>query len=361
MKSLYTLFFTFLSFSVYGQGFVFISEKNLGDVQEVQGPVTTTYMYLNRTDQSWIITDVKASCDCIIPGWEKKEIKAGEEGVLEVRFDPVHKTGQFTGLISVTVKPYPEDVLASADLLYLNLTANVIPKPKEIAEMYPVKLGPLRLKSNYVQFDTVFTNSKRPISCLLYNDSPDTVVISGYNVQPYITPSSRTRLLPPRDTLSVEFTIDGANADDWGMVYYPVYILINGKTESDMAVTLYGYRGDDIAGMSEKQIKSAPKAVFESRDFNFGTIQQGASVEHTFRIKNIGKEDLIIRKWKPGCGCTSSQPEKTILAPGESTESKAIFHSAGQKGTITKSITVVTNDPAEPIVTLFINGEVQAQ
>lgn len=359
MKSLYILFLALFSFSVYGQGFVFISENNLGDVHEAQGPVSATYKYLNKTDQSWIITDVKASCECIVPGWEKKEIKSGEEGLVKVKFDPIHKTGNFTGLISVTVKAYPEDVLASADILYLNLTANVIPKPKEIAEMYPVKLGPLRIKSNYVQFDTVFTNSQRHISCLLYNDSPDTVVISGYNVQPYIFTASRTTLIPPMDTLSVRFTIDGANAEDWGMVYYPVYILINGKTESDMAVTLYGYRGDDIVGMSEKQLRSAPKAVFETRDFHFGTIQQGESVEHTFRIKNTGKEDLIIRKWKPGCGCTSSQPEKTTLAPGESTESKAIFHSAGQKGTITKSISVVTNDPTEPMVTLFINGEVQ--
>ena len=359
MKYIYALLFGLMSTTAFAQTLTFINESDLGDVQEALGPVEVTYKYFNPGNLAWVISEVKTSCECITAETKRLEIKPNSEGTLTITFDPAKKNGQFNGVVSVSVKSYPEDILASAEVMSLSLSANVIPKPAEIAVMYPVKLGPLRLKSNYVQFDSVFTNSIKQVSCLLYNDSPDSVLISGYNLQKFITATPIDKRIPPNDTMSIILSIKGDEAEDWGIVYYPVYILINGKAESDIAITLFGYRGDNVANMSTAQRKRAPKAVFETRDFNFGKIAQGESVEHVFRIKNEGKEDLIIRKWKPGCGCTSSQPDKMVLKYGESAEAKAIFNSAGQNGSITKSIAVVTNDPSEPVITLFINGEVQ--
>ncbi len=42
----------------------------------------------------------------------------------------------------------------------------------------------------------------------------------------------------------------------------------------------------------------APKIVAAAAIFNYGKIKQGATVEHTFKIRNEGVGDLIIRRAK---------------------------------------------------------------
>lgn len=39
-----------------------------------------------------------------------------------------------------------------------------------------------------------------------------------------------------------------------------------------------------------------PKIVAEEAQFNFGQVEQGKSVEHTFKIFNKGKSELVIEK-----------------------------------------------------------------
>ena len=84
-------------------------------------------------------------------------------------------------------------------------------------------------------------------------------------------------------------------------------------------------------------------------------------VDHNFVVKNIGKSNLIIRKVKASCGCTATNPEKTVLAPGESTNIKTTFNSKGKSGRQNKSVTVVTNDPKSTSTMLRLTGNVTVE
>ena len=39
-----------------------------------------------------------------------------------------------------------------------------------------------------------------------------------------------------------------------------------------------------------------PSIVFDSETYNFGTIENGDTLKHTFIITNAGTEDLVIEK-----------------------------------------------------------------
>ena len=39
-----------------------------------------------------------------------------------------------------------------------------------------------------------------------------------------------------------------------------------------------------------------PSIVFDSETYNFGTIENGDTLKHTFTITNAGTEDLVIEK-----------------------------------------------------------------
>ena len=97
---------------------------------------------------------------------------------------------------------------------------------------------------------------------------------------------------------------------------------------------------------------------FRPSEFKFGKIKQGEKVEHIYVLTNSGKSDLLIRKVKASCGCTAVQPEKNVIAPGESVDIRAVFNSAGKTGNQNKTVTIITNDPKKSKLILWVKGEV---
>lgn len=89
--------------------------------------------------------------------------------------------------------------------------------------------------------------------------------------------------------------------------------------------------------------KDLPIIKFTNELYDFGIIIQGEVVDHSFKFKNIGKTDLIIKNASASCGCTvPSFPTKPI-APGEEGEIVVKFNSANRTGRQHKTITVWSN------------------
>ncbi|MEN7547720.1 DUF1573 domain-containing protein [Rapidithrix thailandica] len=91
----------------------------------------------------------------------------------------------------------------------------------------------------------------------------------------------------------------------------------------------------------------APKAYaafdFEKTFYDFGTIQQGDIVKHTFKFVNSGEVPLVISDIKTTCGCTAPKYSKNPVAPGESGEILVQFNSAGKRNLNKKPITIYAN------------------
>jgi len=101
-----------------------------------------------------------------------------------------------------------------------------------------------------------------------------------------------------------------------------------------------------------------PKLVLQQSSFDFGDIKQGEIVSHTFVLTNSGGDLLKITNVQASCGCTAASPEKSELAPGESTDLTVKFNSKGRMGKQLKTVKIFTNDPESPEMTLTINGNV---
>ncbi len=93
------------------------------------------------------------------------------------------------------------------------------------------------------------------------------------------------------------------------------------------------------------QIKESPVIKFDNVEYDFGTVTDGDIVETTFKFTNVGKSDLIITDAKTTCGCTvPSLPKNKPIKPGETSEIKVKFNTAGKGGgRQSKSITLYTN------------------
>ena len=102
-----------------------------------------------------------------------------------------------------------------------------------------------------------------------------------------------------------------------------------------------------------------PHLRVSEQTWDFGKIDQGEQVEHEFTLRNVGKQELIIKKIKSTCGCTVAQVTKRTLQPNETAQLIAKFNSLGRRGRQLKKIYITTNDPLKHLTTLVVKGLVK--
>ena len=82
---------------------------------------------------------------------------------------------------------------------------------------------------------------------------------------------------------------------------------------------------------------------FSNGEFEFGTIQQGDIVEHTYEFTNTGDVPLIIENASASCGCTVPDWPKEPIAPGAQGKINVKFDSKGKSGVQNKQVTIRAN------------------
>ncbi|MGI8820727.1 MAG: DUF1573 domain-containing protein [Chthoniobacterales bacterium] len=75
-----------------------------------------------------------------------------------------------------------------------------------------------------------------------------------------------------------------------------------------------------------------------------------------FKYENKGTTQINIKNVRSSCGCTVASLKKNDVAPGEKGEVTATFKIGGRTGVQQKTVTVETDDPAQPSITLLLKA-----
>lgn len=102
-----------------------------------------------------------------------------------------------------------------------------------------------------------------------------------------------------------------------------------------------------------------PRLTFDRLSHEFGRITDEKTVEALFTFTNTGKSTLILQQPAASCGCTVPALDKLQYAPGESGTIKVTFNPAGRHGDQAQRVTVNSNDPSQPSITLNIHAFVR--
>ena len=114
---------------------------------------------------------------------------------------------------------------------------------------------------------------------------------------------------------------------------------------------------DPAKSQAEEPAGPMTSIAFNEYVHDFGVMDEGDVVVHTFKFTNTGAEPLILNKCKGSCGCTVPECPKEAIAPGGTGSIEVKFNSKGKKNKQTKKVTVTANtDPAQTILT--INAQV---
>lgn len=126
-----------------------------------------------------------------------------------------------------------------------------------------------------------------------------------------------------------------------------------------MAVAFSGCSKNDKKGEEQANSKLPVFALIDSAAYDFGTIQEGAIVEHEFKFRNDGEYPLILNNISSSCGCTTPEWPKDPIGPKQTSSIKVRFDSKHKAGPQVKTVTVYAN--TEPAYTeLRLKGIVNA-
>jgi hypothetical protein len=97
--------------------------------------------------------------------------------------------------------------------------------------------------------------------------------------------------------------------------------------------------------------------TFEKMRYDFGTIEEGDVISHTFKFFNTGTGDLVISDATATCGCTRPDFPFTPIAPQEAGTINVSFNSTGKNGKQRKPITIISN-ATDKRMTVYLQGNV---
>ncbi len=118
-----------------------------------------------------------------------------------------------------------------------------------------------------------------------------------------------------------------------------------------------------VCATSAWAVPETAKLTIEKAVHDFGRVDEGATVEAPFVIRNDGGAPLELQRIVPACGCTTvaSEAGKNSLKPGESLTLNVKFDTAGFSGQKTKTVRVYTNDPLNPSGVITLRGEITGE
>ncbi|MBI1306033.1 MAG: DUF1573 domain-containing protein [Bacteroidetes bacterium] len=329
-------------------------EYDFGTVAFNSGSIHATFIFTNNSDVDFQITNVIASCGCTVPNWPKNPIKPGMKGVITARFDPTNLAGEVDKTIEVMAN-------------YNNVMSKILrikgiitpPSNNSVGTFYPGQYGYLRMSTGVIGFGDVKNTGNYTRTLFIYNDYNRNLKIKDILKTPdYVTCEFDKKELKPGDTARLKITVAGDKIEDLGLVNSEISFGTGDVYFPTKSVKISMEVSQDFSQLKKKDLHRKPTIFMEKTTFDLGEIKEGAKKQMTFTVKNTGKSPLKILKVYSVCSCTVLTNLEGEIQPGESVEVTITFDSIFQNSRVEKEVTIYTNDPSKPKVSIMIYAQI---
>ncbi len=333
------------------------TRHDFGTFQETDGIQHYQFKFTNTGNVPLVINDVKASCGCTTPNWTKEPIPPKKSGFVKVSFDPKNRPGPFNKSITVSSNTKP-----ASTILYI--VGKVIERKRTEADFYKFSLNGLKMKSNHFAMTKMTVSEVKSEPLELYNTTTKPMVVEFDRIPKYIEFEKTKIKLAPRAKTYIEVTYNAKAKKDYGFLTDDIPVIVNGQRNGNGYLRVSAEIYDDFSKMTEKQKNEAGRMTFEKKIHDMGTVKQrgkgAGSVEFDFPFQNTGNTALKIRKIAGSCDCVDAylMPSKKDIAPNGKAKIHVVFNPRYQNGKQLKTISVITNSPKQPKVTLRVKGMV---
>jgi hypothetical protein len=331
---------------------------DFGVFDEAKREVKCEFLYENTSPtEPAYLTGVSSSAKTLRFMWSRELLPSGGKGTITITLDAKDGNGKFNYPVDVKVRQNNKDQTYT-----LHVKGEIIPRVKTKAEIYPMKEGSLRYKSNYVRYEKIHPNVIKTDTFFFYNESDKTMKFSCN--KSYLKSSVELISLPselqPKEEGKLIFAFHAAKENEWGTFMERIRLETDDSLGKAKTLYISGEIYDDFDSWTPQQKENAPKIKVDSMEYDFEPVTTGTPVEREFVISNEGVDTLFLRKLKPTCSCTIAKPDKDKLAHGEQTSVKVTLNTSGKTGMQHRTVDIISNDPVRPKITLQIKGNVVA-
>jgi Protein of unknown function (DUF1573)/Cytochrome C oxidase, cbb3-type, subunit III len=103
----------------------------------------------------------------------------------------------------------------------------------------------------------------------------------------------------------------------------------------------------------------SPHIKFNAESYDFGVVEEGVEIQHSFTITNTGNALLVIKDVTSTCGCTVPSLKKKRLRPGEHTTLLVLLNTSMKQGSVTKQVSILSNDPKRHAVNIALKLKIR--
>lgn len=324
---------------------------DFGVVYEDSGRVEARFFFRNCGTDTISITSARVSCGCTGIRYRQMPVLPGDTSSVVVRYDPTGQTGRFEKKAYIYTN-------ASAGHSTLIIRGTVIGSQVSVASRYPVDIGGLRLSQDTVTLGYVSKGDTRTAYCYAYNASNDTIYPVTTSTGDYIRTITYPHAIPPGETASVIIRLYSAICPVWGDLTESITISSDSiNSGSSLTLPVKAYIKENFAQTTAEMSEKAPAAHIGSLYHDFGKI--GNDATHDFLLHNTGYSTLKIRRVYSNTPGVDVDIDTKNIEKGDTAIIRVKINRDKINGShINGRISLITNDPVNPIQEITISGDI---
>ena len=323
---------------------------DFGDIMLKSGKHTHTFTFKNISTQPVLIQTVISSCGCTTPEWTKSPVLPGKTGTLKVTF--LNDQGPYPFDKSLTIY-----ITGEARPKILRIKGVVHDKPKSLKELFPENFGGFSLRSSIINMDNIAQGDIKYEIFEVANTSSREIVVNFNNTSRGLSLDLSPSTIAAGAKAQLKVTINTKEAVNWGDTEYNCTVTINGKEVPSKTIRVCASIRDNFSTLTKEESDNAPLPMANSSSFDYGKVKAGTEITTSFKIRNLGRRDLLIHKIDTGDKkITAKSPSRIV--PGETGVIEVKIDTSNQAGEKGHILSLITNSPSRPVVNLIITGNI---
>lgn len=327
---------------------------NFGAFDETDGRVSCQFVFVNTGTEPVSIVAARPSCGCTAPSYPTAPIAPGDSGTVTVTYDPAGRPGRFDKFVAVDFS-YPDSRTK------LHIVGTVVGSEGSVAQRFPVECGNgLRLNRSTLMFGDVAKDKLRTAFLTGYNMGYDTLRPSLSAAPPFIDAEFTPAAVAPGEQVSIACFFRSDRTPLYGLVADSIAITPTPGAQA-CTVPVVAMVREDFSRLTPGQLAKAPIAHLENSSLDFGNLERiGEPRQRTTTLLNRGRRNLEIRRIYTTDPGVSVSADRTTVKKGKQATITVTIDPASLPGSLLNArISIITNDPANPTITLRAVGELR--